>query len=84
MNVGDYGKLRSIVRVEQVDGENKIVKTNFTSLVKVHDWTFDAQNAQRLNERDAEDDESGVYTELAVLQNSPIANIVGKTFWIKT
>jgi hypothetical protein len=45
MNVGDYGKLRSVARVDEVDGENVIIKNNFTSLIKIHEWSFDAQNA---------------------------------------
>jgi hypothetical protein len=45
MAVGEYGKLRSIVRVEEADGENVIIKNNFTSLIKIHEWMFDAQNS---------------------------------------
>lgn len=36
MNVGEYGKLRSVARVDEIDGENVIIKNNFTSLIKVH------------------------------------------------
>ena len=45
MTVGDYGKLRSVARVEKNGDENVIVKNNFTSLIKIHEWMFDAQNA---------------------------------------
>lgn len=36
MQVGEFGKLRSIARVDDVDGERVVVKNNFTSLIKVH------------------------------------------------
>jgi hypothetical protein len=36
LSVGEYGKLRSVARVEEIDGEKTIVKNNFTSLVKIH------------------------------------------------
>jgi hypothetical protein len=31
----------------------------------------------------AEEDDSGVYTELATLLNAPIANYANKTYWVK-
>jgi hypothetical protein len=51
MVVNEYGKLRSIVRVEEADGENVIIKNNFTSLIKIHEWMFDAQNAIKNDEK---------------------------------
>ena len=37
-----------------MDGEKTIVKNNFTSLVKIHEWMFDAQNAIRNAEKGME------------------------------
>jgi hypothetical protein len=44
---------------------------------------FDAQNAIRNAEKGMEEEDSGLYTELATLLNSPINNVANKTFWVK-
>lgn len=49
------------MRVDDVNGEKILVKTSFTSLVKIPEWTFDVQNAIRSAEKAIEDDD-GVYT----------------------
>lgn len=36
MQVGEFGKLRSVARVDEIDGESVVVKNNFTSLIKIH------------------------------------------------
>ena len=51
LNVGEYGKLRSVARVDDVDGDKVVVKNNFTSLIRIHDWSFDAQNAVKNADR---------------------------------
>jgi hypothetical protein len=83
MAVGEWGKLRSVARVDEIDGEKMIIKNNFTSLIKVSEWCFDAQNAIRSAEKIVEEDDSGLYTELATLLNTPIAGCTNKTFWVK-
>lgn len=83
LQVGEYGKLRSVARVDEIDGEKVIIKNNFTSLIKIHEWTFDAQNAIKNSERTAEEEDSGVYTDLSSLLSSPINQVSGKTFWVK-
>jgi hypothetical protein len=83
MVVGEWGKLRSVARVDEVDEENVVIKNNFTSLIKINESSFDAQNAIKRAEKIAEEDDSGVYTELATLLNDPIANCENKTFWVK-
>lgn len=83
MEVGEWAKLRSVARVEDVDGEKTIVKNNFTSLIKIHDWMFDAQNANINADKGAEEDDCGLYTDLATLQSAPVASIANKTFWVK-
>lgn len=41
----EIGKLRSVAKVRaNEDGENEVVSNNFTSLVKLPEWTVDAQN----------------------------------------
>lgn len=76
--------MRSVARVEEIDGEKVIVKNNFTSLIRIHEWMFDAQNAIRNAEKGAQEDDLGLYTDLATLLNTPIANCANKTFWIKS
>ena len=44
---------------------------------------FDAQNAIRNAEKGMEQDDSGLYTDLATLLNSPIGTCANKTFWVK-
>lgn len=64
MNVGEYGKLRSVARVDEIDGEEVVVKNNFTSLIKVHEWMFDAQNAINNAEKMVDENDEGLYTDL--------------------
>jgi hypothetical protein len=84
MFVGEYGKLRSVVRVEEADGENVVIKNNFTSLIKIHEWMFDAQNAIKNAEKTIDEDDAGLYTDLNTLLTTPIANCANKTYWVKT
>lgn len=60
-----------------------MVKNNFTSLVKIPEWTFDAQNAIKTAEKAAEEDDSGLYTDLSTLLTAPIAGCANKTYWVK-
>jgi hypothetical protein len=83
MAVGEWGKLRSVARVDVVDEEKVVIKNNFTSLIKLNEECFDAQNAIKRAEKVAEDDDSGVYTELETLLREPIANCANKTFWVR-
>lgn len=83
VQVGEWAKLRSVARVDEVDGEKTIVKNNFTSLIKIHEWMFDAQNAIRNAEKGVEECDLGLYTDLAELLHSPLAGVVNKTFWVK-
>lgn len=83
MNVGDYGKLRSIARVDEVDGEKVVVKNNFTSLMKLQEWMFDTQNTINTNERMIDEEDEGLYTPLDVLLTTPVASCAGKTYWVK-
>lgn len=66
-----------------MDGEQVVVKNNFTSLVRIHDWTFDAQNAIKNSEKITDEDDAGLYTDLSALLSTPIASCANKTFWVK-
>jgi hypothetical protein len=83
MTVGEYGKLRSVARVEEADGESIIVKNNFTSLLKIHEWMFDAQNAIKAFDKIHDENEEGLYTSLDTLVSTSPANCAGKSYWIK-
>jgi len=83
LQVGEYGKLRSVARVDKIEGEDVIIKNNFTSLVKINEWTFDAQNAIKNSEKISEEEDSGVYTDLSTLISIPIASSANKTFWVR-
>lgn len=83
MTVGDYGKLRSVARVEKNGDENVIVKNNFTSLIKIHEWMFDAQNAIKANEKITDESEEGLYTSFDTLLSSSPANCANKTYWVR-
>jgi hypothetical protein len=37
MVVGEWGKLRSVARVDEVDEEKVVIKNNFTSLIKINE-----------------------------------------------
>ena len=83
MNIGEYGKLRSIARVDEVDGEDVVVKNNFTSLIKIHEWMFDAQNAINNAEKMIDENDEGLYTDLETLTTTPINSCVGRSYWVK-
>ena len=83
MTVGDYGKLRSVARVEVIDGERHIVKNNFTSLVRINEWMFDAQNAIKASKKMVDESEEGLYTTFDTLLNTSTANCANKTYWVK-
>ena len=83
MTIGDYGKLRSVARVEEINGEKVIVKNNFTSLVKIHEWMFDAQNAIKANDKIIDESEEGLYTTFDTLMSTSPANCANKTYWIR-
>ncbi len=44
MAEGDIGKLRSVARIAKEGSQTIIYKNNFTSLVKLPEWSSDAQS----------------------------------------
>lgn len=72
LQVGEYGKLRSVARVEEVDSDTVIIKNNFTSLIKIHEWMFDAQNAINNAEKIIDEADEALYTDLSTIFESPL------------
>lgn len=69
------GKLRSIARViVNGDGENQTVNNNFTSLLKIPDWTADAQTFLQQSSVIEVEEEKSIYTELSYLNSAPLSN----------
>lgn len=63
MQDGDIGKLRSVAQIRVEDGERVVCKNNFTSLIKIPEWSFDAQSF--INSGNAmEDENEDIYTPL--------------------
>lgn len=58
MSENDIGKLRSVAQIRKEDGELVVCKNNFTSLIKLPEWSFDAQSfIKRGNVINEEDEE---------------------------
>ena len=54
----DIGKLRSVAQIRKENGENVVCRNNFTSLIKLPEWSFDAQSfIKRGKAMDQEDEE---------------------------
>ena len=72
METGEIGKLRSVASVREVNGEFVVVKNNFTSLIRLPMFSFDAQTL--VNRENAMDIETGVGTSLNDLVSMPISS----------
>ena len=59
------------------------MKNNFTSLVRIHEWMFDAQNAIKASKKMVDESEEGLYTNFDTLLNTSAANCANKTYWVK-
>ena len=70
----EIGKLRSVAKVRpNEDGENEVVNNNFTSLLKLPEWTADAQTfLQQESAMDVEE-ETEMYTDLSYLNSAPLS-----------
>ncbi len=70
----EIGKLRSVAKVRSnEDGENEVVNNNFTSLVRLPEWTADAQTfLQQETAMDLEE-ETSMYTDLSYLNSAPLS-----------
>lgn len=68
----DIGKLRSIAYVSKINGVNVVCKNNFTSLIKLPEWSFDAQNLLQ-NSANTKMDLEDIYTPLDDLLNLPVS-----------
>lgn len=88
----EIGKLRSVAKVRKnEDGENEVVNNNFTSLIKLPEWTADAQTfLQKENAMEVEE-ETEMFTDLSYLNSAPLSiffnnsdQIEGKKFFIRT
>lgn len=69
----EIGKLRSVAKVRKnEDGENEVVNNNFTSLIKLPEWTADAQTfLQKENAMEVEE-ETEMFTDLSYLNSAPL------------
>lgn len=75
MMENDIGKLRSIAYVSKVNGINTVCKNNFTSLIKLPEWSFDAQNLIQ-NSVNTKMDVEDIYTPLDDLLNLPVSTLL--------
>jgi hypothetical protein len=70
----EIGKLRSIAKIiVNIDGQNETVNNNFTSLLKLPEWTADAQTFLQQSSK-IQVEEKSIYTELSYLNSAPLCN----------
>ena len=63
MSEGDIGKLRSVARIAKEGNQTIVFKNNFTSLVKLPEWSSDAQSYLK-KQNLVQDEDDNIYTHL--------------------
>lgn len=65
--------MRSIAKVRKnEDGENEVVNNNFTSLVRLPEWTADSQTYLQQESAIDLEEETEMYTDLSFLNSTPL------------
>ena len=55
--------MRSVARINEENGDKIVCKNNFTSLIRLPEWSFDAQSFAK-NAENMEEEDDGIYTPL--------------------
>lgn len=70
---GEIAKLRSVVRFIDNGRVKQVVPNNFTSLIALRPWTYDAQRFSKSSDKMEIEEDGQIYTTLAQLASMPLS-----------
>ena len=70
---GEIAKLRSVVRFVDNGRVKQVVPNNFTSLIALRPWTYDAQRFSKSSDKMDIEEDGHIYTTLAQLATMPLS-----------